>query len=61
VKYTRIYSDAAGESHFENVEVELKPVDFAPPAPPAQLASPILAEQVILLILPAETAGVRVL
>ena len=57
VKYTRIYSDRAGESHFEDVEVELKPVDFAPPAPPVQLASPIAAEQVILLTVPPEYHG----
>jgi hypothetical protein len=31
--YVRIYADSDGESHFEDVEVSLKPVDFAPPAP----------------------------
>ena len=31
--YTRLYADSAGESHFEDVEVELAQVDFAPPAP----------------------------
>lgn len=35
MKYTRIYGDPIGESHFEDVEVELKLVDFAPPAAPA--------------------------
>ena len=34
VKCTRIYADADGESHFEEVEIELQPKDFAPPAPP---------------------------
>jgi hypothetical protein len=51
VKYTRIYSDPAGESHFEDVEVVLKPVEFAPPAPPVELATPMPAEHVILLAL----------
>jgi hypothetical protein len=37
--YTRIYSDLTGESHFEDVEVELSQVDFAPPAPPLNLSS----------------------
>jgi len=34
MKYIRIYADLAGESHFEDVEVELAQVDFAPPALP---------------------------
>ncbi len=33
-KYTRLFADSAGESHFEDVEAELQAVDFAPPAPP---------------------------
>ena len=38
MKYTRVYADAEGESHLEDVEVELKPTDFAPPAPPLNLS-----------------------
>ena len=34
MKYVRVYADAAGESHFEDVDVALTPMDFAPPAPP---------------------------
>lgn len=34
VKYMRIYADDAGESHFGEVEFELTPANFAPPAPP---------------------------
>jgi hypothetical protein len=33
-KYVRVWADAHGESHFEDVEMQLTPVDFAPPAPP---------------------------
>jgi hypothetical protein len=33
VKYTRIYTGEDGESHIEDVETEMTPVDFAPPAP----------------------------
>ncbi len=29
-KYIRLYTDESGESHFEDLEVELSPVDFAP-------------------------------
>lgn len=34
VKYTRIYSDTEGESHFEDLTIDLNEIDFAPPAPP---------------------------
>jgi hypothetical protein len=36
--YTRLYADEKGESHFEDLEVELAPVDFAPPAAPLNIA-----------------------
>jgi len=39
MKYTRVYADENGESHFEDVEVEFSPVDFAPPAPPLDLSA----------------------
>jgi len=38
MKYTRMYADAEGESHLEDVAVELKPTEFAPPAPPLNLS-----------------------
>ena len=37
--YVRLFADDHGESHFEEVEVALEPVDFAPPAPPLHVAS----------------------
>jgi hypothetical protein len=36
-RYIRIYNDELGESHFDDLVVDLPPVDFAPPAPPAAL------------------------
>jgi len=33
MKYTRVYADSNGMSHFEDREVEFAEVDFAPPAP----------------------------
>jgi hypothetical protein len=41
LRYTRLYADAAGESHFEDVEIASSEVDFAPPAPPMNLSSPV--------------------
>jgi hypothetical protein len=34
LKYMRIYSDSIGETHFEELELNLNETDFAPPAPP---------------------------
>jgi hypothetical protein len=39
ITYTRLYSDAQGESHFEDVDVDLTLTDYAPPAPPLSLSS----------------------
>jgi hypothetical protein len=38
LKYTRLYADAEGASHFEDVEVGMNEVLFAPPAPPLKLS-----------------------
>ena len=38
-RYVRLYADAAGESHFEDVEVPLAALDFAPPARPMNLSA----------------------
>ena len=54
MKYTRIYCDVDGESHFEDVYVEVAPVDFAPPASPLNLAAPLEAERAVLCEFPAE-------
>ena len=36
--YPRLYSDASGESHFEDVEFELTSTDYTPAAPPLFLS-----------------------
>jgi hypothetical protein len=35
--YVRLVSDDDGESHFEDLEIELEPQDFAPPAAPLHI------------------------
>jgi hypothetical protein len=45
VKYTRLYTDADGESHFEDAEVSFNSVDFAPPAPPIDVSEFAAAAQ----------------
>jgi hypothetical protein len=37
--YVRLYADEQGESHFDEIEVELAAADFAPPAAPLHVAS----------------------
>ena len=34
LKYVRVYTDSLGESHFEDLTIDLNEIDFAPPAPP---------------------------
>lgn len=34
LKYVRVYSDSIGETHFEDLKINLDEIDFAPPAPP---------------------------
>lgn len=34
LKYVRVYSDSIGETHFEDLEINLDEFVFAPPAPP---------------------------
>ena len=38
MQYTRLYTDEYGESHFEDVDVEVQPSNYAPPAPPLSLS-----------------------
>jgi quercetin dioxygenase-like cupin family protein len=57
LNYTRLFEDREGESHFEDVDVEVAPVDFAPPAPPLNLSKPLPAERIILADVPAGWVG----
>ena len=39
MKVVRAYSDPQGKTHFDDVEVPLTAVNFAPPAPPINLSA----------------------
>ena len=39
MEYTRVFTDEDGETHFEDVKIELSLVNFAPPAPPMNLSA----------------------
>jgi len=53
MKYTRLYADAKGESHFADVEVEFAPAAFAASAPPLDLSPPTPASQFSFMNTPA--------
>jgi len=57
MKYTRIYADETGESHFMDVEIKLKPVDYAPPAPPIRFSSFNPAIQYAFCVFPSGWSG----
>jgi hypothetical protein len=56
-RYVRLYSDDRGESHFEDVEIDLKPTAFAPPAPPSHLSAPYPASRCFFLGAEAKWTG----
>jgi hypothetical protein len=51
--YARLYSDDEGESHFEDVEIDLTSTDYAPPAPPLNLSAFTPATQFCFMNAPA--------
>jgi len=57
VSYTRLYSDADGESHFEDLEAELVAAEFAPPAPRVNLSSFLPATRLAFFGAPAGWQG----
>jgi hypothetical protein len=57
MKYTRLYASEDGESHFEQVEVELSLADYAPPAPPLKLSATRAATQFGFMEAPAGWAS----
>lgn len=43
MKFTRLYCDSGSTSMFEDVEVPFSPAEFAPPAPPVDVAAAVPA------------------
>jgi quercetin dioxygenase-like cupin family protein len=56
-RHIHIYSDAAGESHFADIEVQFTEGDFAPPAPPLFTSSPVEARQTLFFHAPVGWFG----
>lgn len=57
MKYVRLFSDLEGQSHFEEVEMPLSAVDYAPPAPPFDLSTPIPTARCLFCTVPAGWHG----
>ena len=57
MRYTRVFADEKGETHFEDVEVELELVDFAPPASPLMLSRFKLATRYAFCVFPSGWFG----
>ncbi len=57
MKYTEFYSDAEGESHFRDVDVELSLVDIAPSAAPMNASEFRPAKGLGFITLPAGWGG----
>ena len=55
--YVRIYTDDSGESHLEDLDISLAPVDFAPPAEPLNIAQFLPAKQSLWVGFPAGWSG----
>jgi hypothetical protein len=45
MRYPRLYTGTDGESHFEDIEIDLPLTEYAPPAPPLGLSSFTAATQ----------------
>ena len=57
MQYVRIYTDSDGETHFEDLDIELKEVNFAPPAPPVHLSEFKTAKQWMFFVIPPGWVG----
>ena len=57
MKYTRIFSDEKGETHFEDVDIKFDTVEFAPPTPPINLSTYNLASRYAFCVFPSGWYG----
>jgi len=57
MKYTVLYTDSEGESHFKDIDATFMQVDFAPPAPPVGLTQFLDASKIVFFQIPAGWFG----
>jgi hypothetical protein len=57
VDIVRTYTDNQGETHFEDISLDVAEVDFAPPAAPFSMSQPIATQDMIFAEFPDEWYG----
>jgi mannose-6-phosphate isomerase-like protein (cupin superfamily) len=57
MRVARIFSDADGMSHFEDLDVELRTVEYAPPAPAIDVSAAFPTERAFLFEIPVGWYG----
>jgi hypothetical protein len=57
LKFTRLYADADGESHFSDEELPFELKDFAPPAPPISVSKFFRGKGAVVISSPAGWHG----
>jgi len=57
MKYTKIFADEEGETHFKDVEIELEFDEYAPPAPPFMVSELRPATQYAFSLFPSGWVG----
>jgi hypothetical protein len=57
MKYARLFVDDAGETHFDDVEVDEAEISFAPPAPPLFASEPISTARTLFTRFPTGWSG----
>jgi hypothetical protein len=50
----RLFADQHGETHFEEIELQMQEVQYAPPAPALHLSDPVAAMRLTWLRFPAD-------
>lgn len=45
IKCVRLFADEIGESHFEDIEIDMTSIQYAPPAPALDISKPMEATQ----------------
>lgn len=57
LKYTRLFADSTGASHFEDLEFTFTLIDFAPPAPPISVSDIFDSDKVFVISSPSGWHG----
>jgi hypothetical protein len=57
LRYVRVHDGTDGDTHFEDVQVELEPAPFAPPAPPIAVSDSLSAAAVVFYGVPEAWFG----